>query len=64
LMASITISQLIAFLRYGQFTVFLPSPIQPVSTTGSLNKTLWCRIVLWDHAFPRQAHKRNASRHI
>jgi len=33
-------------------------------TTGSLNKTLWCRIVLWDHAFPRQAHKRNASRHI
>jgi hypothetical protein len=31
LMASITISQLIAFLRYGQFTVFLPSPIQPVS---------------------------------
>jgi predicted amidohydrolase YtcJ len=27
-------------------------------------KTFWCRIVLWDHASPRQAHKRNASRHI
>jgi len=38
--------------------------IDSFSTTGSLNKTLWCRIVLWDHAFPRQAHKRNASRHI
>jgi hypothetical protein len=27
-------------------------------------RTLSCRIVLWDHASPRQAHKRNASRHI
>jgi hypothetical protein len=27
-------------------------------------RTFSCRIVLWDHAFPRQAHKRNASRHI
>jgi len=27
-------------------------------------RTFWCRIVLWDHASPRQAHKRNASRHI
>ncbi|HXX13459.1 MAG TPA: triple tyrosine motif-containing protein, partial [Candidatus Eremiobacteraceae bacterium] len=27
-------------------------------------RTFWCRIVLWDHAYPRQAHKRNASRHI
>jgi hypothetical protein len=26
--------------------------------------TLSCRIVLWDHASLRQAHKRNASRHI
>ena len=37
---------------------------QPASTTGSQNKTFWCRIVLWDHASLRQAHKRNASRHI
>jgi hypothetical protein len=27
-------------------------------------RTFWCRIVLWDHASPRQAHKRDASRHI
>jgi len=27
-------------------------------------RTFWCRIVLWGHAYPRQAHKRNASRHI
>jgi hypothetical protein len=27
-------------------------------------RTLSCRIVLWDHASLRQAHKRNASRHI
>jgi hypothetical protein len=26
-------------------------------------QTFWCRIVLWDHVSPRQAHKRNASRH-
>jgi hypothetical protein len=26
--------------------------------------TFSCRIVLWDHASPRQAHKRNASRPI
>jgi len=26
-------------------------------------KTIWCRIVLWDHASPRQAHRRSASRH-
>ena len=26
--------------------------------------TFWCRIVLWEHASPRQAHKRSASRHI
>lgn len=41
LMASITISQLIAFLRYGQFTVFLPSPIQPVRLpSGPLGQPL------------------------
>ena len=27
-------------------------------------RTFWCRIVLWDHASLRQAHKRSASRHI
>jgi pimeloyl-ACP methyl ester carboxylesterase len=27
-------------------------------------RTFWCKLVLWDHAFPRQAHKRSASRHI
>jgi hypothetical protein len=27
-------------------------------------QTLWRRIVLWDHASPRQAHRRSASRHI
>jgi DHA2 family multidrug resistance protein len=27
-------------------------------------RTFCCRIVLWDHASPRQAHKRDASRHI
>src|SRR5215472_16055690 len=27
-------------------------------------RTFSCRIVLWDHVSPRQAHKRNASRHI
>src|ERR1700688_2748460 len=26
--------------------------------------TFWCKLVLWDHASPRQAHKRSASRHI
>jgi hypothetical protein len=26
-------------------------------------QTCWRRIVLCDHAFPRQTHKRNASRH-
>src|SRR5215469_4374451 len=27
-------------------------------------RTFSCRIVLWDHVSPRQAHKRDASRHI
>ena len=27
-------------------------------------RTFWCKLVLWDHASPRQAHKRDASRHI
>jgi hypothetical protein len=27
-------------------------------------RTFRCRIVLWDHASPRQAHKKNASRPI
>jgi hypothetical protein len=27
-------------------------------------RTNWCRIVWWDHASPRQAHKKDASRHI
>jgi hypothetical protein len=26
-------------------------------------RTNWCKLVLWDHASPRQAHKRSASRH-
>jgi len=34
------------------------------STTGSQNKHSDVELFLWDHAFPRQAHKRDASRHI
>src|SRR5580658_8279202 len=34
------------------------------STTGSQNQHFDVELFLWDHAFPRQAHKRDASRHI
>ena len=41
----------------------------PLGSAGWLvllcyKKTNWCRIVLWVHASPRQAHNRNALRHI
>jgi hypothetical protein len=34
------------------------------SITVLQNKTDYCRIVLWVHASPRQAHRRSALRHI
>ena len=38
--------------------------VHPALVLLGHKRTFWCIIVLWGHAYPCQAHKRNASRHI